>query len=348
MATLHTALQQSEMVLRSISEESIELNGLRERASHLAAELDVFSHPVQEGWVRWIEIGERLKLVQSPMDIADTMRSKFIQNSPFREGSKSLIFTSATLGHDATLAHFLESCGLQGARVLQAQSPFDFRSQAALYVPANMPKPSDATHSESVADLIITGAMILGGRTLVLTTTLRAMGDIAERLRRPLASLSGIEVLVQGESSKRELTERFRSSPCGDTKGFILVATASFWEGVDIPGDALQMVVIDKLPFPPPHDPLVAARSRNLVERGKNAFQHLHVPHAALALKQGAGRLIRRETDRGVLVVCDVRLTQMGYGRRIIAALPAMNEIGSEEEFVQALNALTKPSTKAH
>ena len=348
MATLHTALQQSEMVLRSISEESIELNGLRERASHLAAELDVFSHPVQEGWVRWIEIGERLKLVQSPLDIADTMRSKFIQNSPFREGSKSLIFTSATLGHDATLAHFLESCGLQGARVLQAQSPFDFRSQAALYVPANMPKPSDATHSESVADLIITGAMILGGRTLVLTTTLRAMGDIAERLRRPLASLSGIEVLVQGESSKRELTERFRNNPCGDTKGFILVATASFWEGVDIPGDALQMVVIDKLPFPPPHDPLVAARSRNLVERGKNAFQHLHVPHAALALKQGAGRLIRRETDRGVLVVCDVRLTQMGYGRRIIAALPAMNEIGSEEEFVQALNALTKPSTKAH
>jgi ATP-dependent DNA helicase DinG len=127
-----------------------------------------------------------------------------------------------------------------------------------------------------------------------------------------------------------------------------LVATASFWEGVDVPGDALQLVVIDKLPFPPPNDPLVAARSRDSVEKGKNPFHHLHVPQAALALKQGAGRLIRSETDRGILVVCDIRLTQMGYGRRIMAALPAMQKIKTEEEFVQALVLLTKPSTKAH
>ena len=348
MAALHTSFQQLEIVLRSLEEGSPEFTRLRERASQLAAELDLFSHPVQEGWVRWIEMGERVKLVQSPLDIADTMRSKFVSDGSVKGDTKSLIFTSATLGHDATLAHFLDSCGLQGAEVLQVQSPFDYKSQAVLYVPVHMPKPSDATHSEGVAALIAKAAPILGGRTLVLTTTLRAMHDIAEKLRQHFAELFEIEVLVQGESSKRELIDRFRSASGSDTVGYILVATATFWEGVDIPGDALQLLIIDKLPFAPPNDPLVAARSKNLEEKGKKPFQYLHLPQAAMALKQGAGRLIRSETDRGVLVVCDVRLTQMGYGRRILAALPAMKIVTSDEEFVRSLNALTKPSTKAH
>ncbi len=348
MTALHVALQQTEIVLRSLSDSSPELNGLRERASQLAGELDIFSHPVPEGWVRWIEMGESAKLVQSPLDIGDTMRSQFMTDGSHCERIKSMIFTSATLGHDEKLSQFVESCGLQGARVLQVQSPFDYRSQATLYVPANLPKPSDATHSECVAGLVAKGAAILGGRTLVLTTTLRAMRDIAERLRQHYVDLSDMEVLVQGESSKRELTDRFCNVLGGDRRGSILVATASFWEGVDIPGDALQMVIIDKLPFPPIDDPLVAARSRNLEEKGKKPFQYLHVPQAALALKQGAGRLIRSETDRGVLVVCDVRLIKMGYGRRILAALPPMKMVTTEEEFVQALIGLTKPSTTAH
>ncbi len=347
IAALHTALQRTEIVLRGMEEASPGMAGLRERASQLTSELDVFAHPVQEGWVRWIEMGERVKLVQSPLDIAAAMRSKIIHVDPSGEGSRSLIFTSATLGHDATLAQFLESCGLEGAQVLQVQSPFDYATQACVYVPAHMPKPSEAIHSAAVADLVAQGAQILGGRTLVLTTTLRAMRAIAEKLRQQLPQLCGIDVLVQGESSKRELTDRFRKADCGNAQGAILVATASFWEGIDVPGDALQLVVIDKLPFPPPNDPLVAARSRSMVASGKKPFQYLHIPQAAITLKQGAGRLIRRETDRGILVVCDVRLTQMGYGRRILAALPAMQTINSEEEFVQALNALTKPSTKA-
>ena len=241
----------------------------------------------------------------------------------------------------------MESCGLQGAQVLQVQSPFDYASQAALYIPVNMPKPSATNHSEWVADLTERGAGILGGRTLVLTTTLRAMREIAEKLRQRCTAPSNAEVLVQGESSKRELIERFRSGTDTGSAGFILVATASFWEGVDIPGDALQLVVIDKLPFPPPNDPLVAARSRNLEKRGQKPFQYLHIPQAAIALKQGAGRLIRSEADRGILVVCDVRLVQMGYGRRILSALPAMRRITVEDEFIQALSALTTPSTKA-
>ena len=348
LAALHSTLQQTEIVLRSMEEAYPELKVLRERASHLTAELDVFLHPVQEGWVRWIDMGEQVKLVQSPLDIADTMRSKFVSIEPGRGDGKSMIFTSATLGHDATMSQFLESCGLQGAQVLQVQSPFDYQSQAAIYVPAHLPKPSDATHSKAVADLVAMGALILGGRTLVLTTTLRAMRDIAAILRAHVSELPGVEVLLQGESSKRELTDRFRLGLFGAGGGTILVATASFWEGVDVPGDALQLVVIDKLPFSPPNDPLVAARSKNLVEKGKNPFQQLHIPEAAMALKQGAGRLIRSETDRGILVVCDIRLMHMGYGRRILAALPAMKTINSEVEFVQALNALTKPSTKVH
>jgi ATP-dependent DNA helicase DinG len=347
LAVIHKALSQIEIILSSLEEGTPEFKGLRERASRLTAELNVFSQPVQEGWVRWIEMGERLKLFQSPLDIADTMRSKILPVRAGFDGGSSVIFTSATLGHDATLAQFLESCGLQEAEVLQVQSPFDYKSQAAMYVPANMPKPSMATHSERVADLVIKGATILGGRTLVLTTTLRAMNHIAERLRQPRPELFGIEVLLQGESSKRELTERFRNGLSDDAKGIILVATASFWEGIDVPGDALQMVVIDKLPFPSPNDPMVAARSRNIERKGKNSFQYLHIAQATIALKQGAGRLIRRETDRGILVVCDIRLTQMGYGRRILAALPAMKMIKSEDEFFQELNALTTPSTKA-
>lgn len=345
---LHAALQQSEVTLRSLEELSPDLTGLRERASKLMADLDIFSHGVQPGWVRWLEAGLQLRLVQSPLDIADTLRSKIFPSDAQEGSRKSWIFTSATLGHDASMAHFVEICGLQSAAVLQVHSPFDYPAQAAIYIPADMPKPGDSRHSQAVADLVAQGVAILGGRTLVLTTTLRAMRDIAKALRLHFPNASNIDVLVQGESPKRELTDRFSQGAAMGTGGCVLVGSASFWEGIDVPGDALQMVVIDKLPFSPPDDPLVQARARRLQVNGRNPFQHLHVPQAAIALKQGAGRLIRRETDRGILVVCDVRLTQMGYGRRILAALPAMQTIGSREQFTQALVALTRSSTTDH
>jgi ATP-dependent DNA helicase DinG len=142
--------------------------------------------------------------------------------------------------------------------------------------------------------------------------------------------------------------ERFRRGADDAHTGHILVASASFWEGIDIPGDALQMVVIDKLPFPPPNDPLVEARSKRLELAGRSPFNDYFIPEAAVALKQGAGRLIRRETDRGVLVVCDSRLSSMGYGRRLMAALPAMKRLSSEEEVLQTLQAITRTSTTDH
>ena len=156
-----------------------------------------------------------------------------------------------------------------------------------------------------------------------------------------------IEILVQGELPKREMMERFRLSQGSITPRCVLVASSSFWQGIDVPGEALQLVIIDKLPFPPPNDPLVEARSFRTKAAGRSAFSDYLIPEAALALKQGAGRLIRRETDRGILVVCDNRLNTRGYGKRLMAALPPMQRLGTAQEFQVALEVLTTISTKA-
>jgi ATP-dependent DNA helicase DinG len=237
---------------------------------------------------------------------------------------------------------------------LRVPSPFDYARQAAVYVPTDFPKPGDATHSAAVAALALQGAQALGGRTLVLTTTLRAMRSIGDALALALQGREDMEVLVQGSRPKRELLARFLQAGAAAHGGAILVASATFWEGIDMPGEALQLLVVDKLPFTPPDDPVLQARSKALEEKGKSPFKHLHLPQAAVALRQGAGRLIRRESDQGVLVVCDVRLKQMGYGRQLLAALPPMRMLGSAEEFAQALQALvqstrlTRTSTTDH
>jgi ATP-dependent DNA helicase DinG len=180
----------------------------------------------------------------------------------------------------------------------------------------------------------------IGGRTMVLTTTLRALRAIGEQLQARFQGAGEVEVVVQGQWPKRRLIERFREGAGPGRPGCILVASASFWEGVDVPGEALQLVVIDKLPFPPPGDPLVEARGQRLEAQGRSPFNEYFVPEAAVALKQGAGRLIRRETDQGLLVVCDTRLVQMGYGRRLLAALPPMRRLESEQAFEEALDRL--------
>jgi len=261
---------------------------------------------------------------------------------------KSWIFTSATLGHDASLSWFTQPCGLESAQVLQVKSPFDYPKQAVLFVPKGMVLPSHADHSKEVSELAQKIVRVLRGRTLVLTTTLRALKDISERLKTLLKDDPQIEVLAQGEGSKTELMQRFRSASQGvDDKAYVLVASASFWEGFDVPGDALQAVIIDKLPFPPPNDPMVQAKSKRLESLGKSPFNHYFLAEAAVSLKQGAGRLIRRESDKGVLVVCDTRLSGTGYGKRLMAALPPMAKASSEEALLAGLSRLTKASTKA-
>jgi len=298
-----------------------------------------FAAECAPGAVRWVDVGTQLRLMESPLDIADAVQKKMLHSGE-ESSTRAWIFTSATLGDDARLSWFTEPCGLGEARVLKVGSPFDYAAQAGVYVPRELAKPNDPAHSGQVAALAAEGAKRLGGRTMVLTTTLRALRAIGEALQRRFDGDSEVEVLVQGQWPKRRLMERFREGADQGRPGCVLVASASFWEGVDVPGDALQLVIIDKLPFPPPGDPLVEARAHRLEAQGRSPFNDYFVPEAAVALKQGAGRLIRRESDRGVLVVCDTRLATMGYGRRLLAALPPMRKLQSREEFLAALDAM--------
>jgi ATP-dependent DNA helicase DinG len=273
----------------------------------------------------------------------DAEASPFDSAFPMRPAEdtrpRSWVFTSATLGDDPRLRWFTEPCGLESATVLRVSSPFDYPAQASLYVPRDIVRPNDPAHSAQVAAIASDAVRRLGGRTLVLTTTLRALRAIGDVMKQQLEG-SGIEVLVQGEWPKRHLMERFREGATVGEGGCVLVASATFWEGFDVPGDALQLVIIDKLPFPPPNDPLVEARSKRLESQGRSPFNDYFVPEAVVALKQGAGRLIRTESDQGVLVLCDNRLVTTGYGRRLMAALPPMHQLQTTEALAQSLDAL--------
>jgi ATP-dependent DNA helicase DinG len=219
---------------------------------------------------------------------------------------------------------------------VRVDSPFDYHAHARVWVPAHLPKPNDARHPQAVGELAARLAGRLHGRTFVLTTTLRVLEPIAQALRGA-AERDGLQlqVLVQGTQPRRVLLQRFLSGP-----GHVLVGSQSFWEGIDVPGEALQCVLIDKLPFPPPNDPLVQARSRALQARGRDPFNDYFVAEAAVSLKQGAGRLIRHEDDRGLLVIGDVRVRQMGYGKRLLRALPPMTPLTDEAQALAWLDEL--------
>ncbi len=358
LADLDAALALACLGLETVSEIAPDFVRLHERASMLAEQSLAFTRACAAGSVRWLDVGVQLRLVESPLDIATTVRKRLLGQGVAPHESevieqerrqRSYIFTSATLGDDDKLSWFTQPCGLESAQVLQASSPFDYALQASVYVPRHLPQPKDAAHTLAVAHLASEAVRRLGGRTLVLTTTLRALKAIGEDMTESLDG-SGIAVLVQGSAPKNELVEHFRAAgqPMASTgpgaptvtPGCVLVASASFWEGIDVPGNALQMVIIDKLPFPPPGDPLVEARAQKLEAEGRSPFNDYFVPEAAVSLKQGAGRLIRRETDCGILVVCDTRLVQMGYGKRLLNALPPMRRIFTTEEFDSALDAL--------
>ena len=345
MAAVANACSQASLALAQVSEAGPELSRLTTRALSLTERLTGFMRPCEPGAVRWLEVGLQLKLIETPLDIADTVKARLLGVSTDPADRRSWIFTSATLGDDPGLTWFTEPCGLASATVLKIQSPFDYAAQAGLYIPAHLPKPSASDHSDQVAHFVAQHALLLGGRTLVLTTSLRALQVISALLQQQFATSQALQILVQGQGPKRELIQRFREGNEAGGPGCVLLASASFWEGVDIPGPALQMVVIDKLPFPSPGDPLVEARGQRLEAAGRKVFKDYYLPEAAVALKQGAGRLIRHETDRGVLVVCDTRMSSMGYGRRLLAGLPPMRRLPAQADFLAFLAELTKPST---
>ena len=343
---LRQSLLSATEALGVVADSSIELTRLEERGRAMLLDIQNIIQGAEFGdTVRWVVPGAGFRLNLTPLSVAEKVAPVVMPGN--EADRKTWVFTSATLGTDAHLTWFTQALGLQEGATLQLGSPFDYSHQAAAWVPSGLPEPSEPGHAAQLGEAIWPCILQLGGRTLVLTTTLRAL----EALGRQLASMSkrdlGPEVLVQGQAPKRDILERFRRASRGGGAGAVLVASASFWEGVDVPGDDLQMVVIDKLPFPPPDDPWVAARSAALEARGERAFKTYFLPEAGLALKQGAGRLIRSELDKGLLVIGDTRLMTRPYGRKLRSALSPMRWLNGEEEVQAWLDELvTTASTR--
>jgi len=263
--------------------------------------------------VRWIEVfTHSVQLHATPLSVAEGF-GKQLNAQP-----RAWIFTSATLAVKSDFSHYLGRMGLQDAKTGYWESPFNYQEQALFYVPEEMPDPNSSSYTASVVSAALPVLQASGGRAFVLSTSLRAMREIHALLKEAFVE-NGIEspLLLQGESSRTELLDRFRK--LGNA---VLVGSQSFWEGVDVRGEALSVVVIDKLPFAPPDDPVLSARVDKLNAEGKNAFMEYQLPYSVITLKQGAGRLIRDENDRGVLMICDPRLITKSYGKRIWQSLP--------------------------
>ena len=271
--------------------------------------------------IRWLEaFTNTLQLHRTPLSVAEVFTRE-------REGTpRAWIFTSATLAVKNDFAHFTAQLGLSSSDARGWPSPFDYSAQGLLYLPEGLPDPLSSRYTAAVVDAAWPVIRAAGGRTFVLCTTLRAVRTAGELLRARLDA-EGLDfpLLQQGEGSRSELLERFRRA--GNA---VLVGSQSFWEGIDVRGKALSLVVIDKLPFAPPDDPVLAARLDALAKRGGNPFMDYQLPTAVISLKQGAGRLIRDETDRGVLMICDPRLVTKPYGRRIWQSLPPFRRTRDE------------------
>jgi ATP-dependent DNA helicase DinG len=258
-----------------------------------------------------------------PYDISERFRGLV------RQRPCAWIFTSATLAIAGDFEHFATRLGLAEAATLCVDSPFDYERQALLYLPRGLPEPAAPGYTARVVDVALPLIEAADGGAFLLFTSHRALGEAARLLR---ASEAGRELLVQGEMPRERLLQRFRASGRA-----VLLGTASFWEGVDVQGAALRLVIIDKLPFAHVEDPQVRARVEFLNAQGGNPFRDYQLPEAALALKQGVGRLIRSEHDRGVIVICDPRLITKGYGRVLRASLPPMRTTQEIDEAVAML-----------
>ncbi|SDR17343.1 ATP-dependent DNA helicase DinG [Burkholderia orbicola] len=277
--------------------------------------------------VRWVEVfAHTVQLHETPLSVAPIFAKQ-------RAGvPRAWVFTSATLSVRGDFTHYAAQMGLSSRRSMTLASPFDYQSQGLLYVPRNLPQPSSPAFTDAVFDAALPAIEASGGGVFMLCTTLRAVDRIASKLRDVIEARGwNTPLLVQGDASRTELLDRFRAY--GNA---ILVGSQSFWEGVDVRGDALSLVVIDKLPFAPPDDPVLAARLDALTKKGLSPFAVHQLPQAVITLKQGAGRLIRAETDRGVLMICDTRLVDKPYGRRIWQSLPPFKrtrEIAVVQDF---------------
>jgi ATP-dependent DNA helicase DinG len=295
---------------------------LRERLTETAERLHALTEDEVEGGVRWAETSARnVSCHYAPVDVASQLAVLM------EAQSSAWILTSATLAVGEDFSHYKRRSGLSHAQCVRYESPFDFANQALLYLPKGLGDPGSPGHTGGVIRAALPVLEASGGRAFLLFTSHRALREGAEELRRAWGDKPPVPVLVQGDGSRDQLLRRFR-----EAGNAVLLGTGSFWEGVDVKGTALSVVVIDKLPFAAPDDPLLKARLEAIREQGGNPFFDEQVPQAVIALKQGVGRLIRDDADFGVVMICDTRLVTKGYGRAFLASLPPMKRTRDLDE----------------
>jgi len=295
---------------------------LRERLEECAARLHTLTSGESDGAVRWAEAGPRsLSAHYAPVDVAAQLAALLDAQS------SAWILTSATLAVGEDFSHFKRRSGLTHARTVRFESPFDFAQQSLLYLPKGLGDPGTPGHSSVVVRAALPVLEASGGRAFLLFTSHRGLREAAEALRHAWGDDPPVPVLVQGDAPRDRLLRSFR-----EAGNAVLLGTGSFWEGVDVKGPALSVVIIDKLPFAAPDDPLLKARLESIRTQGGNPFFEEQVPQAVIALKQGVGRLIRDASDFGVVMICDTRLVTKGYGRAFIQSLPPMRRTREVEE----------------
>lgn len=306
--------------LKPLEERSAEFSNCLERALKLQERWTVVADAdTRDAQVRWVEpVGRGGALNATPLEVA----KPFAAMRAAHPGA--WIFTSATLAAGNDFQHFSGPLGLSGTAELKLDSPFDYSTQARLWLPPMLPEPNDPAYTGAVAQAMRPVIAASGGGAFVLCTSHRALQSYAGLLRNALPKLP---VLAQNDFPKAELLRRFV-----EAGNAVLVATASFWEGVDVKGPALRLVIIDKLPFAAPGDPVLDAKLDAIRQAGGNPFNEDQLPRAIVTLRQGVGRLIRDETDRGLLMLCDPRLKSKSYGRKVLSSLPAMPVLGSLAE----------------
>ncbi|NNB89417.1 ATP-dependent DNA helicase [Corallococcus exiguus] len=341
MGKLSGALEQVREGLAALasfagSEREPELAAIHRRAEEMAEQLSFLEKSESADHVYWAEArGKGLFLRASPIDVAKELRDRLYG------ALDTVVFTSATLAADSRFDFFAKRMGMYDdegqpvtrVRTLAVPSPFDFPRQSALYLPTHLPDPSAPGFIEAAAEEIIQLCEVTGGRAFVLFTSLRNM----VRAYELTATRLPYQALLQGERPKQQLLDAFRQTPS------VLFAAHSFWEGVDVPGDALSLVIIDRLPFASPGDPLVAARIRQIQARGEEPFDQYQLPQAALALRQGFGRLIRTQADRGIVAMLDRRIVTKGYGRVFLSSLPPAKRMEDTTELSRWFNGPVRP-----
>lgn len=316
------------------SEDQTELRGLRDRALELAHRCELFITNEQSvadddvPAVRWSTFNKAgFSLHHAPVDVAKPL------GDLMRKQGGAWIFTSATLAVGTDLSHFASRVGLPTATAKQFGSPFDYQRQALMYLPRKLDMPSMPQHTRQVVEAALPVIAASGGRAFLLFTSYRALREAAQQLRSLWGNAGPYPLLVQGEAPRDVLLQQFR-----EYGNAVLLGTGSFWEGVDVKGHALCVVVIDKLPFAVPDEPLIKARLAAIEQRGGNPFMEEQVPQAVMTLKQGVGRLIRDRADFGVIMLCDRRLTTRSYGKVFLNSLPAMprtEDLNTVRQFLE-------------